>query len=163
MEQKYYSDKVLDDKFIELVDKKIEEICASYGTKTLSKIGINEVLLRSRVVCKHKPKSKHRHLKRGILDYLDYHIEEDSNGHSLKYYLGLKQEFLVHSNYLMEQEGFRHRRVWIWHFLVGLTLDSVLIYNDIAESYFNVPVFFILSFVIGLFKEHSAKKKGKLL
>lgn len=163
MEQKHYPDKILDNKFLELVDNKIKEIRIKHNAKTQKEIKLNEVVLRSKVVWKQKPKSKHRHLQRDILKYLDYYIEKDSTDLSLKTQLTLRQEFLEKSNYLMQSEGYRHRGIWIWLAIIGLVVDIILIYNNVALLYFNVPLIFVCIVLTGIFKDHKAKKKGKLL
>ena len=161
--EEIYPDNDIDYHLIQIIDEKKLQLEKIYDDKTLKKIYINEVLLRGSVLSKKKPKSKYRNLKRNLLNYLDCHLQIDSNTLSLKERMAIKQNFLSISNSVMESEGYKHQGIWIFSSLFGLLVDLALYFFDLSDFYLNAPLFFLYFLISGIYKEKKAKKNGKLL
>jgi len=163
VENKIYSNSVLDRDYKELFNSKCKFVKNKYSERELNLIHYNDMFLMGNFLVDLKPLSHSRELKKNILKFLDIYIDYNKSLLKNRNFIDESlNNYLLKVNSKLVKYGFTNKGTYNIVLIILFLIELTVIYF-IAIPFYKIPILSIFLFTYIKISQAKKRKKGKLL
>lgn len=152
----------IDNEFVNILEERVKRYKISEPAIYKEVINIDTLVNVGKYIDNLKPKSKYREYKYQILEFID--ALEKEHGFSKKEVVALIRKHLSGLVICLRSDhSFEEKHGWFWSGVFNLSLDVLLILVGIAQYYYYIPIFTIITVFRNVLKLKKAKKEGRYI